>query len=595
MTWSRQMTFGILCLLVTLGGCVSEKISERTPSNAKDYRVFVKGGDTSSFHPPAMSQQIIEDPEEYDVIIMGGGLAGLSSAVYLTDAGKKVLLIEKEAQMGGLASWAETKDHLRIDRGAAYWTDTFEEELEILKHIGLGDFKQKRAIPEPIDSYFVRGKFYKGIWDEKTIPQLPASFALFKYELERAGIENKIPNQPFEEFEALNGKMELDKYTTRAWMEAMPTALIDFLKHPDEKATPERKALGKKILARFLKEKKFAKLKGSTGMEDVIELMDLYCRSALGDSSKSISAMAFANFYISEIETRYTSPQGTGIAADKMSQILMIRKNRDHVFNAHTSASVIQMETSHHGVEVTYNYNGQTHIAHAEFAVFASQLELAPKVIKNFKEDSPVQAGLMSAMGYSHYSVHLVYVEGQPYRATYDTWTRARDYSEEDFTDVILGDWMNPKMLGYEGYRDFKKSPPLKDGVLSIYQPLSQHWLNTDYNNSDAEGLARRAVSRLETLYGQLPRDLWQGPLKIKYVETNRWPLSVHIAEPGHYIQKARVLRKPYGRIFFAHNNLGTPAFEEALFRGHCAAVNILKRDDPNFEFEKWSRCPLED
>ena len=591
MNFPRSRVLAFVLFLALAGGCTSQKVSERTPANTTPYRVIVKGGDTSTFHPTQVTDQVAEDTEHYDVIIMGGGLAGLSSAVYLTDAGKKVLLLEKESQVGGLAAWAETKDHLKIDRGAAYWTDTFEEEYEILKHIGLGDFKAKRAIPEPIDSYFVRGKFYKGIWEDETVKQLPANFALFKYELQRAGIENKIPNQPFEEFD---GKMDLDQFNTRQWIETMPSQLASFLKNPDEKATPERKALGKKILAKFIKEQKARKLKGLTGMEDVIELMDLYCRSALGNTSKYISAMAFANFYISEIETRYTSPQGTGVAADNMAKMLEMRKKRDQNFTAHTSASVVQMETTNQGVEVLYNYGGQTRLARSDFAVFASQLELAPKMIKGFKENSPEQAALMSSMGYSHYSVHLVYVEGQPYRATYDTWTRAADYSEEDFTDVILGDWMNPKMIGYEGYRDFKKNPPVKNGVLSIYQPLSQNWLKTGYNDADAEGLARRAVTRMENLYGKLPHDLWQGPLKIKYVETNRWPLSVHIAEPGHYVKKARLLRKPYGRIFFAHNNLGTPAFEEALFRGHCAAVNILKRDDPHFEFEKWSRCPAE-
>lgn len=52
-----------------------------------------------------------------------------------------------------------------------------------------------------------------------------------------------------------------------------------------------------------------------------------------------------------------------------------------------------------------------------------------------------------------------MHVKGHPYRATYDTWTRASDYTEDDFTDVIIGRWMDPKINGYLGMRDFKKDP----------------------------------------------------------------------------------------------------------------------------------------
>jgi hypothetical protein len=86
----------------------------------------------------------------------------------------------------------------------------------------------------------------------------------------------------------------------------------------------------------------------------------------------------------------------------------------------------------------------------------------------------------------------------------------------------------------------------------------------------------------------------WGTQIEVRSVETSRWPYSIHIAKPGHFIVEAKVLRRPLGRIFFANNNIGTPAFEEALFRGHCAANNVLKRVDPSFAQEKWSRCPLD-
>lgn len=42
-------------------------------------------------------------------------------------------------------------------------------------------------------------------------------------------------------------------------------------------------------------------------------------------------------------------------------------------------------------------------------------------------------------------------------------------------------------------------------------------------------------------------------------------------------------MSKTFGNIAFGNSNIGTPSFEEALFRGHCAANKILYRLDPKF------------
>lgn len=54
--------------------------------------------------------------KKYSTIIVGGGIAGLTSAAYLSRAGQKVLLIEKNSECGGLVN-SFTRDGFHFDAG----------------------------------------------------------------------------------------------------------------------------------------------------------------------------------------------------------------------------------------------------------------------------------------------------------------------------------------------------------------------------------------------------------------------------------------------------------------------------------------------
>jgi len=572
---------------------VSADSSRRVVSG---YAIRVLGGDEASF-TPALSSPITKNETPYDVIVVGGGIAGLTSAVYLTDLGHRVLLLEKEAHLGGIAAGGSLAQKF-YDRGSAYFTDPDEEEQKILERIGLGGFRDQYAIPEPIDSYLWKGKLYLGFWEyEETLRQLPASFEVFKHELEIIDDVGLIPDQPFEDFDCTDidketaaarkeynlenpNCMELDEKTAADWVRAMPTKLAT---RYDEKS--------KRIYARYAKDLADGKLDAADPMNDVLGLLELYCRSALGATPDEISAMAFANFYISEIETRYSTPVGTGEAAAQMQKSL---EAKPMLIDILTQAAVGKISNGADSVAVMYVKDGKTVEARARFAVFAAQSTLGPKLIEGLAEQDPEKAKIMSEIRYLHYSVHAISVKGHPYRAAYDTWTRAADYTDDDFTDLILGRWMDPEIKGYEGMRDFKKHPKDDVGILTIYHPLGQKWNGKGYTEEQAKDLARAATNRMLQLYSPLLKETWGTEIEVESVETSRWPFSVHVAEPGYFKTKAKILRRPFGRIFFAHNNLGVPSFEEALFRGHCAANNIQKRLHPSFNQEEWTRCPLE-
>jgi len=53
-----------------------------------------------------------EYEDNYDVVVAGGGLGGLTAANVLAKAGRKVLLVEQHFQLGGLATYFKRKNHI---------------------------------------------------------------------------------------------------------------------------------------------------------------------------------------------------------------------------------------------------------------------------------------------------------------------------------------------------------------------------------------------------------------------------------------------------------------------------------------------------
>ncbi len=84
----------------------------------------------------------------YDVVIVGGGLAGLSAAAYLSSRGKKIALLERGA-LGGRAVTLKIKGfNFNFGAHAIYSRDTsvlrtFEKELDL--HIDWQDFNPNKA------------------------------------------------------------------------------------------------------------------------------------------------------------------------------------------------------------------------------------------------------------------------------------------------------------------------------------------------------------------------------------------------------------------------------------------------------------------
>jgi len=72
-----------------------------------------------------------------DVIIVGGGLAGLSCAVALADSGRKVIVLERDACLGGRAkSWTDDKTGDTVDIGPHVLHSEYRNMLALLDRLG---------------------------------------------------------------------------------------------------------------------------------------------------------------------------------------------------------------------------------------------------------------------------------------------------------------------------------------------------------------------------------------------------------------------------------------------------------------------------
>jgi len=84
--------------------------------------------------------------DEYDIVVIGSGLGGLTSANRLAYCGYKVLLLEHHHRLGGLATWFRRKGHIfdislhgfpygMVKTCKKYWNKEIMRSIVQLKHI----------------------------------------------------------------------------------------------------------------------------------------------------------------------------------------------------------------------------------------------------------------------------------------------------------------------------------------------------------------------------------------------------------------------------------------------------------------------------
>lgn len=253
------------------------------------------------------------------VCIIGGGIAGLSASVFLTEAGYRVTLVESSPKLGGRAySYFDMERDLFFDNGQHLFAGWYKDTFDYLKIIGSLD---KLDFQKSLEILFINDE--KKIFRLK-LPDLPAPMNLFGglMKFKAFSVKDKLGLMKIKSLLAIN-ENETERFSNASELlikYSQTENLIKYFWEPFCIAVfnTALKNIGAKILINVLKEG-FSGSRNSVlvfpkedlnkvlvdGASEYLKVND--AKVILSDRVKSIEALERVNFVMTEKSGRIES------------------------------------------------------------------------------------------------------------------------------------------------------------------------------------------------------------------------------------------------------------------------------------------------
>ncbi len=106
------------------------------------------------------------------VAVIGGGYTGLAAAYELAKSGKKVVIYEKDSELGGLGGAFEIAPGVRLEKFYHHWFSSDLDILDFIKELGLS--KNLKLCPSNSGFYFANSIFrLSSPWDLLSFTPIP--------------------------------------------------------------------------------------------------------------------------------------------------------------------------------------------------------------------------------------------------------------------------------------------------------------------------------------------------------------------------------------------------------------------------------------